>query len=79
MLAAGDQADTGIAGLVLTAGTAIFEPALGIAKVAERRPVPAGARLTVGVSRVCRLVVTRLVGRRWRASRGVGRRGRWLR
>jgi divalent metal cation (Fe/Co/Zn/Cd) transporter len=31
-LAAGDRAETSIAGLVLTAGTAIFEPALGVAK-----------------------------------------------
>ena len=31
-LAAGDRAQTSIAGLVLTAGTAIFEPALGVAK-----------------------------------------------
>lgn len=31
-LAAGDHAETSIAGLVLTAGTAIFEPALGLAK-----------------------------------------------
>ena len=31
-LAAGDRAETSIAGLVLTAGTALFEPALGVAK-----------------------------------------------
>jgi divalent metal cation (Fe/Co/Zn/Cd) transporter len=31
-LAAGDHAETSIAGLILTAGTAIFEPALGLAK-----------------------------------------------
>jgi divalent metal cation (Fe/Co/Zn/Cd) transporter len=31
-LAAGDRAETSIAGLMLTAGTAIFEPALGLAK-----------------------------------------------
>ena len=31
-LAAGDRAENSIAGLVLTAGTAVFEPALGIAK-----------------------------------------------
>jgi divalent metal cation (Fe/Co/Zn/Cd) transporter len=31
-LAAGDRAETSIIGLVLTAGTAIFEPALGLAK-----------------------------------------------
>jgi divalent metal cation (Fe/Co/Zn/Cd) transporter len=31
-LVAGDRAETSIAGLVLTAGTAIFEPALGVAK-----------------------------------------------
>ena len=31
-LAAGDRAETSIAGLALTAGTAIFEPVLGIAK-----------------------------------------------
>ena len=32
VLAAGDRAETSIIGLVLTAGTAIFEPALGVAK-----------------------------------------------
>ena len=31
-LATGDRAETSIVGLVLTAGTAVFEPALGIAK-----------------------------------------------
>jgi divalent metal cation (Fe/Co/Zn/Cd) transporter len=31
-LLAGDRAETSVAGLVLTAGTAIFEPALGVAK-----------------------------------------------
>jgi divalent metal cation (Fe/Co/Zn/Cd) transporter len=31
-LAAGDRAETSIVGLVLTAGTAVFEPALGLAK-----------------------------------------------
>ncbi len=31
-LAAGDRAETSIAGLVLTAGTAVLEPALGLAK-----------------------------------------------
>jgi hypothetical protein len=31
-LVAGDRAETSVVGLVLTAGTAIFEPALGIAK-----------------------------------------------
>ncbi len=31
-LAAGDRAETSIAGLILTAGTAVFEPALGVAK-----------------------------------------------
>ncbi len=31
-LAAGERAETSVAGLVLTAGTAIFEPALGLAK-----------------------------------------------
>ena len=31
-LAAGDRAETSIIGLVLTAGTAVFEPALGVAK-----------------------------------------------
>jgi divalent metal cation (Fe/Co/Zn/Cd) transporter len=29
---AGDRAETSIVGLVLTAGTAVFEPALGVAK-----------------------------------------------
>ena len=40
----GDRAETSIAGLVLTAGTAIFEPALGVAK---RR---IGARLGSGAT-----------------------------
>ena len=31
-LAAGDHAETSVVGLVLTAGTAVFEPALGVAK-----------------------------------------------
>ena len=31
-LASGDRAETSVAGLVLTAGTAVFEPALGVAK-----------------------------------------------
>jgi catechol 2,3-dioxygenase-like lactoylglutathione lyase family enzyme len=31
-LAGGDRAETSIVGLVLTAGTAVFEPALGVAK-----------------------------------------------
>jgi divalent metal cation (Fe/Co/Zn/Cd) transporter len=31
-LAAGDRAETSIAGLILTVGTAIFEPALGVVK-----------------------------------------------
>jgi len=31
-LVAGDRAETSIAGLILTAGTAVFEPALGLAK-----------------------------------------------
>ena len=31
-LVAGDRAETSIVGLVLTAGTAVFEPALGMAK-----------------------------------------------
>src|SRR5712691_2282953 len=31
-LATGDRAETSIAGIVLTAGTAVFEPALGVAK-----------------------------------------------
>ena len=43
-LIAGDRAETSIAGLVLTAGTAVFEPALGIAK---RR---IGARLGSGAT-----------------------------
>ena len=32
MLAAGDRAETSIAGIVLTAGTALVEPLLGVAK-----------------------------------------------
>ena len=43
-LASGERAETSIAGLVLTAGTAIFEPALGVAK---RR---IGARLGSGAT-----------------------------
>ena len=43
-LAAGEHAETSIAGLVLTAGTAIFEPVLGVAK---RR---IGARLGSGAT-----------------------------
>ncbi len=43
-LITGDRAETSIAGLVLTAGTAIFEPALGVAK---RR---IGARLGSGAT-----------------------------
>jgi hypothetical protein len=44
-LAAGDRAETSIIGLVLTAGTAIFEPALGwpsggLAPGSARRPPP---------------------------------------
>ena len=31
-LVAGDRAETSVVGLVLTAGTAVFEPALGVAK-----------------------------------------------
>ena len=43
-LATGDRAETSVAGLVLTAGTAIFEPALGVVK---RR---IGARLGSGAT-----------------------------
>jgi divalent metal cation (Fe/Co/Zn/Cd) transporter len=43
-LAAGERAETSIAGLVLTGGTAVFEPALGVAK---RR---IGARLGSGAT-----------------------------
>jgi hypothetical protein len=44
-LVAGDRAETSIIGLALTAGTAIFEPALGVAKRAsapgwDHRPRP---------------------------------------
>lgn len=44
-LAAGDRAETSIVGLVLTAGTAVFEPALGAAKrrVGARLGSPATA------------------------------------
>jgi len=45
-LAAGDRAETSIAGLVLTAGTAIFEPALGLAK--RRIGVRLGSAATAG-------------------------------
>ena len=44
-LVAGDRAETSVAGLVLTAGTAIFEPALGVAKrrISARLGSPATA------------------------------------
>jgi divalent metal cation (Fe/Co/Zn/Cd) transporter len=45
-LAAGDHAETSIAGLVLTAGTAIFEPALGVAK--RRLGARLGSAATAG-------------------------------
>lgn len=46
-LANGDRAETSIAGLVLTAGTAIFEPALGVAK--RRIGARLGSAATAGV------------------------------
>jgi divalent metal cation (Fe/Co/Zn/Cd) transporter len=45
-LVAGDRAETSIAGLVLTAGTAIFEPALGVAK--RRIGIRLGSPATAG-------------------------------
>jgi len=45
-LAAGDRAETSIVGLVLTAGTAVFEPALGVAK--RRIGVRLGSSATAG-------------------------------
>ena len=45
-LAAGDHAETSIAGLVLTAGTAVFEPALGLAK--RRIGARLGSAATIG-------------------------------
>lgn len=49
-LATGDRAETTVAGLVLTAGTAIFGPALGLAKlrigVSDRPPPPGRERRT---------------------------------
>ena len=45
-LVAGDRAETSIIGLVLTAGTAIFEPALGVAK--RRIGVRLGSPATAG-------------------------------
>jgi divalent metal cation (Fe/Co/Zn/Cd) transporter len=45
-LVAGDPAETSIIGLVLTAGTAIFEPALGVAK--RRIGVRLGSSATAG-------------------------------
>jgi divalent metal cation (Fe/Co/Zn/Cd) transporter len=45
-LAAGDRAETSVVGLVLTAGTAIFEPALGVAK--RRIGVRLGSPATAG-------------------------------
>jgi len=45
-LAGGDRAETSIVGLVLTAGTAVFEPALGVAK--RRLGARLGSRATAG-------------------------------
>jgi divalent metal cation (Fe/Co/Zn/Cd) transporter len=45
-LVSGDRAETSIIGLVLTAGTAIFEPALGVAK--RRIGARLGSSATVG-------------------------------
>ena len=45
-LVAGDRAETSILGLALTAGTAIFEPALGVAK--RRIGVRLGSSATAG-------------------------------
>jgi divalent metal cation (Fe/Co/Zn/Cd) transporter len=45
-LVAGDRAETSIIGLVLTAGTAVFEPALGLAK--RRIGVRLGSAATAG-------------------------------
>ena len=45
-LVAGDRAETSIVGLVLTAGTAIFEPALGVAK--RRIGIRLGSSATAG-------------------------------
>ena len=45
-LAAGDRAKTSIIGLVLTAGTAVFEPALGVAK--RRIAARLGSSVTAG-------------------------------
>ncbi len=45
-LVAGDRAETSIIGLVLTAGTAVFEPALGVAK--RRIGVRLGSSATAG-------------------------------
>ena len=48
-LAAGDRAETSIIGLVLTAGTAIFEPALGVTK--RRIGARLGSSATAGRGR----------------------------
>jgi hypothetical protein len=71
-LAAGDRAEISIAGLVLTAGMVIFDPALGIAK---RRRAPGSGRRAGHGRRLAvrRRVATGRVRRRWRASRGVRR------
>jgi divalent metal cation (Fe/Co/Zn/Cd) transporter len=45
-LASGERAETSIAGLVLTAGTAVFEPALGVAK--QRIGARLGSGATAG-------------------------------
>ena len=45
-LVAGDRAETSVVGLVLTAGTAVFEPALGMAK--RRLGARLGSSATAG-------------------------------
>jgi len=63
-LAAGDRAETSSAGLVLTAGTAVFEPVLGLAK--RRIGVRLGSAATAGEER--RTCSARTW--RWRCSPG---------
>ena len=47
-LATGDRAETSIIGLALTAGTAVFEPALGSGQAPHRRPARVGGHRREG-------------------------------
>ena len=77
-LAAGDRAETSIAGLVLTAGTAIFEPAPRGGQAADRRPARIGRHRRGGHAEPAVRVPghrgVRRAGRQHRARRLVARR-----